>query len=204
MARTLKYKKQVSHEITLLNTQLRKYAEVFGQDSDVYQNAVNRVKGAVGEFTYVNKGGVLQISKGNAAISTLKLQQLKGTRLGMPTAKQLIEASKKEIADKHFVRVGKVDYTSKELKEEVKTITDEYAILRMKAKEKVKAFQNENGRIEYSADFEEFFKGGGIKSYVDLARIIEQMEDEVDAQVQSRQANINQYEQDYDKGKAML
>ena len=204
MARALKYKKQVSHEITLLNTQLRKYAEVFGQDSDVYQNAVNRVKGAVGEYTYVNKGGVLQISKGNAATSTLKLQQLKGTRLGMPTAKQLIEASKKEIADKHFVRAGKVDYTSKELKEEVKTITDEYAILRMKAKEKVKAFQNENGRIEYSADFEEFFKGGGIKSYVDLARIIEQMEGEVDAQVQSRQANINQYEQDYDRGKAML
>ena len=204
MARTLKYKKQVSHEITILNTQLRKYAEVFGQDSDVYQNAVNRVKGAVGEFTYVNKGGVLQISKGNAATSTLKLQQLKGTRLGMLTAKQLIEASKKEIADKHFVRAGKVDYTSKELKEEVKTITDEYAILRMKAKEKVKAFQNENGRIEYSADFEEFFKGGGIKSYVDLARIIEQMEGEVDAQVQSRQANINQYEQDYDRGKAML
>ena len=204
MARTLKYKKQVSHEITLLNTQLRKYAEVFGQDSDVYQNAVNRVKGTVGEFTYVNKGGVLQISKGNAATSTLTLQQLKGARLGMPTAKQLIEASKKEIADKHFVRAGKVDYTSKELKEEVKTITDEYAILRMKAKEKVKAFQNENGRIEYSADFEEFFKGGGIKSYVDLARIIEQMEGEVDAQVQSRQANINQYEQDYDRGKAML
>ena len=55
MARTLKYKKQVSHEITLLNTQLRKYAEVFGQDSDVYQNAVNRVKGAVGEYTYVNR-----------------------------------------------------------------------------------------------------------------------------------------------------
>lgn len=204
MARTLKYKKQVSHEITLLNTQLRKYAEVFGQDSDIYQNAVNRVKGTVGEFTYVNKGGVLQISKGKAATSTIKLQQLKGTRLGMPTAKQLIEASKKEIADKHFVRAGKVDYTSKELKEEVKTITDEYAILRMKAKEKVKAFQNENGRIEYSADFEEFFKGGGIKSYVDLARIIEQMEGEVDAQVQSRQANINQYEQDYDRGKAML
>ena len=204
MARTLKYKKQVSHEIILLNTQLRKYAEVFGQDSDVYQNAVNRVKGAVGEFTYVNKGGVLQISKGKAATSTIKLQQLKGTRLGMPTAKQLIEASKKEIADKHFVRAGKVDYTSKELKEEVKTITDEYAILRMKAKEKVKAFQNENGRIEYSADFEEFFKGGGIKSYVDLARIIEQMEGEVDAKVQSRQANINQYEQDYDRGKAML
>lgn len=204
MARTLKYKKQVSHEIILLNTQLRKYAEVFGQDSDVYQNAVNRVKGAVGEFTYVNKGGVLQISKGKAATSTIKLQQLKGTRLGMPTAKQLIEASKKEIADKHFVRAGKVDYTSKELKEEVKTITDEYAILRMKAKEKVKAFQNENGRIEYSADFEEFFKGGGIKSYVNLARIIEQMEGEVDAKVQSRQANINQYEQDYDRGKAML
>lgn len=204
MARTLKYKKQVAHEITLLNTQLRKYAEVFGQDSDVYQNAVNRVKGAVGEYTYVNKGGVLQISKGKGATSTIKLQQLKRTRLGMPTAKQLIEASKKEIADKHFVRAGKVDYTSKELKEEVKTITDEYAILRMKAKEKVKAFQNENGRIEYSADFEEFFKGGGIKSYVDLARIIEQMEGEVDAQVQSRQANINQYEQDYDRGKAML
>ena len=204
MARTLKYKKQVSHEITLLNTQLRKYAEVFGQDSDIYQNAVNRVKGAVGEFTYVNKGGVLQISKGKAATSTIKLQQLKGTRLGMPTAKQLIEASKKEIADKHFVRAGKVDYASKELKEEVKTITDEYAILRMKAKEKVKAFQNENGKIEYSADFEEFFKGGGIKSYVDLARIIEQMEGEVNAQVQSRQANINQYEQDYGRGKAML
>ena len=204
MARTKKYSKQVSHEITLLNTQLRKYEEVFGQDSDIYQNAVNRVKGAVGEHTYVNKGGVLQISKGKAATSTIKLQQLKGTRLGMPTAKQLIEASKKEIADKHFVRAGKVDYTSKELKEEVKTITDEYAILRMKAKEKVKAFQNENGRIEYSADFEEFFKGGGIKSYVDLARIIEQMEGEVDAKIQSRQANINQYEQDYDRGKAML
>lgn len=204
MARTLKYKKQVSHEITLLNTQLRKYAEVFGQDSDVYQNAVNRVKGAVGDYTYVNKGGVLQISKGKAALATIKLQQLKGTRLGMPTAKQLIESSKKEIADKHFVRAGKVDYTSKELKEEVKTITDEYAILRMKAKEKVKAFQNENGRIEYSADFEEFFKGGGIKSYVDLARIIEQMEGEADAKIQSRQANINQYEQDYDRGKAML